>query len=80
MAMVADSDRRALNWVDLVWLAFLAGLAMLNPVADAETQLTLLALGVFQLLESHFIRWMPPRGAAYSVLIKIGRASCRERV
>ncbi len=75
MATVANSDRLAFNWVDLVWLAFLAGLALLNPVSDVEARLTLLALGIFQLLESSFIRRLPERGAAYSVLIKIALAT-----
>ena len=47
MATEADSNRHALNWVDLVWLAFLTGLAMLPPLFGVHKQITLLGLGVF---------------------------------
>jgi signal transduction histidine kinase len=75
MAMVADSDRRTLNWVDLVWLAFLTGLALLQPLFEVHKQLTLLGLGLYQIFEHRFVRALPKRGPAYSVLIKIVLAS-----
>ncbi len=58
--------------MDLLWLAFLAGLAVLDPIGEVHKQLVLLGIGVFQLFESRFIqKCPPPRGPAYSVLIKI---------
>ena len=75
MPTVAESDRRALNWVDLVWLAFLTGLAMLQPLFEVQKQVTLLVLGLFQIFEQRFVSFLPRRGPAYSVLIKIALAS-----
>jgi len=71
MATVAEVDRRKLIWVDLVWLVFLGGLAMLQPLFEVHKQVTLLALGLFQIFEQRFVALLPKRGAAYSVLIKI---------
>ncbi len=62
----------ALGWMDLLWLAFLGGLAILPPVFEIHKQLILLAIGVFQILEQRFLGWVgPARGRAYSVLLKI---------
>lgn len=72
---MAEADRRTLTWIDFVWLAFLASLALLQPVFEYHKQLTLLALGIFQILEQRFISVLPNRGRAYSVLIKIAMAS-----
>jgi two-component system, NtrC family, sensor histidine kinase HydH len=60
-----------LGWIDLVWIVFLAGLALLPPVEEYHKQLILLAIAVYQLLERWVIARLPKRGPAYSVLIKI---------
>jgi two-component system, NtrC family, sensor histidine kinase HydH len=65
----------AINWMDVLWLLFLAGLAVLPPVAEIHKQLVLLAFGVVQLSESWLLRKTPQRGAAYVVLLKIGLAT-----
>jgi len=75
MASVVDNHRRKLTWVDLVWLVFLTGLAMLQPLFEVPKQVTLLALGLFQIFEQRFVSFLPKRGPAYSVLIKIALAS-----
>ena len=67
--------RSAINWIDLLWLVFLAGLALLSPIAEIHKQLTLLAIGIFQLLERRLIGRYPRSGPVYSVLIKIGLAT-----
>jgi signal transduction histidine kinase len=72
---MAEPERHKLAWVDLVWLAFLAGLAVLQPVSEIHKQLTLVAIGVFQIFEHRFIRLLPARGRAYSVILKIVLAS-----
>src|SRR5438270_1935251 len=64
-----------INWIDLLWLMFLAGLALLSPIAEIHKQLTLLAIGIFQLLERRLIARYPSSGPVYSVLIKIGLAT-----
>jgi signal transduction histidine kinase len=67
--------KRFVSWMDLLWIAFLAGLALLAPIREPHKQITLLAIGVFQLLEGRLIRWQQRRGPAYSVLVKIGLAT-----
>ncbi len=71
-----DRERSAirdlhLSWIDLIWLVFLGGLALLPPVDEIHKQLILLAIFVVQLLEGWLIAHLPKRGPAYSVLIKI---------
>jgi nitrogen-specific signal transduction histidine kinase len=66
-----DRERSAVSWIDFLWLAFLAGLAVLPPLEEVHKQLILLAIGVFQLLEGSLIAWLPRRGRIYSVIIKI---------
>src|SRR4029077_6381150 len=66
-----DRERSAISWIDFLWLAFLAGLAVLPPLEEVHKQLILLAIGVFQLLEGSLIARLPRRGRIYSVIIKI---------
>jgi signal transduction histidine kinase len=71
-----DRERSAirdlrLSWIDLVWLVFLGGLALLPPVNEIHKQLILLAIVVYQLLEGWVIGCLPKRGPAYGVIIKI---------
>jgi len=60
-----------LGWIDILWLVFLGGLALLPPVDEIHKQLVLLAFAVYQLAERWVIAYIPKRGPAYSVLIKI---------
>jgi len=64
-----------MNWMDVLWLIFLAGLAVLPPVGEVHKQLVLLAFGVVQLSEGWVLRKAPERGAAYIVLLKIAFAT-----
>src|ERR1017187_830768 len=65
-------QRRSFAWMDLLWLAFLAGLAVLPPRTDIiHKQLILLAIGVFQIFEHRILEWVPERGRSYSVILKI---------
>lgn len=63
--------RARLNWMDLLWLAFLAGLAMLPPRTEWHKQLILLSIGILQLVEGRIVAWQPGRGRAYVVLLKL---------
>src|SRR5258708_5328849 len=60
-----------LNWIDLLWLLFLGGLALLPPVNEIHKQLILLWIVVFQLSEGWIIHRLPKRGPAYTVIVKI---------
>src|SRR5579864_2890177 len=72
---MTEARRPAINWMDILWLLFLAGLALLPPVREWHKQFILLAFGVLQLGEGWFLSRMPARGAAYIVLVKIGLAT-----
>ena len=60
-----------LSWIDIVWLAFLGGLALLPPIDEIHKQVIILAIVVFQLFEGSLIARLPKRGPAYSIVIKI---------
>ena len=66
--------RQNINWMDVLWLLFLLGLALIPPVKEVHKQELLLAFGVAQLLEGWLIARVPRRGEVYVVLIKIGLA------
>ena len=69
--MNTEQNRPAINWMDVLWLLFLAGLAVLPPVREIHKQLTLLAIGIVQLTEGRLVRRWPRRGPICVVLCKI---------
>ncbi|MGB8910864.1 MAG: hypothetical protein WCC85_01250, partial [Candidatus Sulfotelmatobacter sp.] len=72
---MSEEKRPAINWMDVLWLLFLAGLAALPPVFEIHKQLVLLAFGLLQLSEGWVLSKAPQRGAAYIVLLKIALAT-----
>ncbi len=65
-------ERSTAPWLDLLWLLFLAGLAILPPINEPHKQIILLLLGVFQLLERAFIQHSLQRwGPTIAVLAKL---------
>ncbi len=68
---MTESKRPNINWMDILWLVFLAGLALLPPVVEYHKQGILLAFGVIQLGEGWLIARMSRRGPFYLVLLKI---------
>src|SRR6202167_1684367 len=73
--MMSETKRPAINWMDILWLLFLAGLPALPPVFEIHKQLVLLAFGILQLSEGWVLNQAPQRGAAYIVLLKIALAT-----
>ncbi|HTZ72321.1 MAG TPA: ATP-binding protein [Candidatus Aquilonibacter sp.] len=67
--------QKAFNWIDAVWLLFIAVLVVLPPITEYHKQIILAVIGTFQLLEGRLIAWLPRRGHVYVVLIKIGLAA-----
>jgi nitrogen-specific signal transduction histidine kinase len=65
-----DRKKSVVGWVDVVWLVFILGLALLPPIDEIHKQLILLAIAVFQFLEGKLVTWLPGRGRIYCVLIK----------
>ena len=63
------------NWLDVPWLVFLAGLAVLPPFWEWHKQLTLLAIGIVQLAEARVVGRYPRQGPIYAVLLKIALAT-----
>jgi len=70
-----ELKRPSINWMDVLLLLFLAGLAALPPVFEIHKQLVLLAFGIVQLSEGWLLSKAPRRGAAYAVLLKIALAT-----
>jgi two-component system, NtrC family, sensor histidine kinase HydH len=68
---LAAERQSKLDWMDLLWLLFLLGLALLPPVDEIHKQIILLAIGVLQLLEGRLVEQLPRRGKSYVVLLKI---------
>lgn len=68
---MSEGKRPNLNWMDLLWLVFLAGLAVLPPIREPHKQETLLGFGILQLGEGWLIAKLPHRGPIYVVLLKI---------
>ncbi len=66
-----EGIRIKLSWLDIFWLVFLAGLAVIPPVHEVHKQLTLLAFALVQLLEGSMIERWPNFGGSLSVLLKI---------
>jgi signal transduction histidine kinase len=61
--------------MDVLWLVFLAGLALLPPVQETHKQFILLGFGITQLAEGWLIARLPKRGPTYIVLLKIALAT-----
>lgn len=70
-----SEQRPTINWMDVLWLAFLVGLAALPAQDQVHKQLILLAFGVVQLGEGWVVGRMGRRGPAYIVLLKIALAT-----
>jgi two-component system, NtrC family, sensor histidine kinase HydH len=68
-------ERATPRWLDLLWLIFLAGLALLPPIAEWHKQIILLIVGTFQLLENRFVQLAGKPGRSLAVLIKIALAT-----
>jgi two-component system, NtrC family, sensor histidine kinase HydH len=68
---MSEDKRPTINWMDVLWLIFLLGLALLPPIREWHKQAILLAFGLVQLLESWIVEQVPKRGPSYVVLTKI---------
>src|SRR5437867_51458 len=54
-----------LAWLDLLWMIFLGALAVLPPFFELHKELTLLAIGAFQIFEYRLLKSInPTRGRA----------------
>src|SRR5579863_8341149 len=70
--VIVSAERQSkLDWMDVLWLLFLLGLALLPPVREVHKQLILVAIGVVQTLEGRLVSHLPHGGRSYAVLLKI---------
>src|SRR5271155_3790050 len=68
---MTQREHEKFRWMDLIWLVFLGGLAVLPPLDEIHKQLILAAIAALQLSERWLISSIPKRGRAYVVLLKI---------
>jgi len=68
---LSKGDHRRINWLDVVWLLFLGGLAVLPPLWNIRKELTLLAIGIVQVVEGRLVERFPRWGRSYAVLLKL---------
>jgi two-component system sensor histidine kinase HydH len=66
-----EPKHKGIDWLDVLWLLFLLGLALVPPLRESHKQLTLLAIGVVQLVENRLIARWPRYGPSGVVLVKI---------
>ena len=72
---MVELKRPTINWMDVLWLIILLGLALLPPIREWHKQVILLAFGLVQLSENWIVEQVPKRGPSYVVLCKIGLAT-----
>jgi len=70
-----ETKRPAINWMDILLLGFLVGLALVPPVKEIHKQAILFAFGALQLGEGLLVEQLPRRGPSYLVLLKIALAT-----
>lgn len=63
--------RAAVDWIDIVWLLFIVGLAVLPPIHEIHKQLLLAGFVVVQFLEGTLIGQYPKSGRYVAVAIKV---------
>jgi signal transduction histidine kinase len=68
-------ERATPRWIDVLWLLFLGGLALIPPLKEWHKQITLGIIGVVQLFESQFVRVSGRVGPFATVAIKITLAT-----
>src|SRR5260370_9156100 len=69
------AERATPRWLDVLWLIFLAGLALLPPLREPHKHILLLVIGVFQLLEGQFVRLPGKLGPYLGVAVKTALAT-----
>lgn len=72
---IFDRKRAAVDWIDVVWLVFIVGLAVLPPLHEIHKQLILFVFAVFQFFEGSLIARYPRGGRYTAVIIKIALAT-----
>src|SRR6516225_3105737 len=67
-----NPEQGKVSWMDLLWLAFLVGLAAMPPIGEIHKQLILLGIGLFQVFEGRLLKPLPADLRRYGgVFVKI---------
>src|SRR5579875_3384560 len=53
--IVIDQEPSTFRWIDILWLIFLAALAVLPPLVEIHKQMILVGIGLFQIFESKIL-------------------------
>ena len=69
------TQRHKFAWMDILWLVFLAALAVQEPRDEIHKYPILLAIGALQIFEYRMLEWRPNRARFYIVILKIGLGS-----
>jgi len=72
---MTEAKQPKINWMDVLMLGFIVGLALVPPVKEIHKQEILLGFGGLQLLEGWAVARWPGRGPACVVLWKIALAT-----
>ncbi|MDE3168584.1 MAG: hypothetical protein KGL75_00450 [Acidobacteriota bacterium] len=67
---VLYSKRAAVDWIDVVWVLFVLGLAFLPPIHEIHKQGILIGFAVFQLFEGSLLSHYPRAGRYVAVVVK----------
>ena len=70
-----NQARHTFAWTDILWLVFLGGLALMDPIYELHKQEILLAIGVFQIFEHRFLSWSPTGNRYYSGIVRAATAA-----
>jgi signal transduction histidine kinase len=60
-----------LNWIEALFLLFIAGLAVLPPIREIHKQLILFTIAILQLVEGRLVGRFPRYGPLWAVFLKI---------
>jgi signal transduction histidine kinase len=72
---MADQARHTFAWTDILWLVFLGGLALMDPIYEVHKQEILLGIGLFQIFEHRFLSWNPTGNRFYNGIVKASTAA-----
>lgn len=70
-AQVHHSHVSRVNWIEALFLLFLAGLALLPPIREIHKQVIIAAIAAVQLFEGRLVIWSPRFGRGFAVVLKI---------
>ncbi|MGH9353805.1 MAG: ATP-binding protein [Terriglobia bacterium] len=69
---MTDEEHGRLGWIDILWLIFLVGLAVLPPLFEIHKQMILAGIGLFQIFEYRILHSLSPSRRNFaSIFVKV---------